>query len=411
MLPNRYPAPIAEEQFAEETKILSWTILTRLFMREAMQDDGVQGADLYRQVDLIQPPDPMDVQTREASTGHDVVAFLSIIEDALPSDLAPYLHYGLTSSDLVENANQMALRGHAQALNRRITSLTQALSRFGFYRTTRAGRTHGQLADLTSWNHQIGVQIMALNSIQRDLQVFHERRILKSPGPVGMCHVEPMRGDWVSAQMGAQIVSSTQIIPRDHQMQWACLYLRLCGVYENLALLVRLGSRSEVAEVQEGYIREGSSAMPAKKNPIDSEKVCGLARVARGYFTTLAEGVALWEDRDLSNSSMERVALPGLAATIEHMTDTLIKVFDNLILNQPQMRFNATRWATMAHIMQAHAQKKFKIGPRRASHLIAKRKPGENPLAVPQLAEDLGVDREEVRAWFREVNEIWETCW
>src|SRR5690606_41067664 len=125
-----------------------------------------------------------------------------------------------------------------------------------------------------------------------------------------------------------------------------------------------LGCRSEIDEFSEGMAanRQGSSAMPGKKNPIDSEKICGLARVARGYFASISEVSNLWEDRDLSNSSTERIAIPGLAATVEHMTNTAIGVAQGLIIHTDRIEANAADPRTTTNAQQATAQLENKIG-------------------------------------------------
>lgn len=179
---------------------------------------------------------------------------------------------------------------------------------------------------------------------------------MKSVGPVGNSTIrESLEGDYLFE------VPSFQIIPRDFLTGWASDYLRLASFLEGLANFVRLGSRSEINELREGKTgtRQGSSAMPGKENPIDSEKVVGLARIARGYHLALSEvSGSLWEERDLSNSSTERIAVPGLAATVEHMLETMLNVVVHLQINVSNMNRNARDPRCVTNLLQTQEQSK-----------------------------------------------------
>lgn len=413
-LPARYHAPAAEQIFTEQEKIFRWTNLTKAFMLEAIDHDSAlndeERRELYALVRAqVKQPSVVAVRTREQDYRHDVVAFLSLIEQYLNPEIVKYLHLGLTSSDLVENVHFAQLRHHAERMSNKAGQLRIALARWENMCTLRAGRSHGQIADLTSWSHQMHTFSVPLTELGHDFDRYHQRHILKSPGPTGKVPTDPFRGYVVASRMGAAVIPSTQVIPRDYQIRWAALYLRLACICENLALLVRAGARSEVAEVWEGTRRTGSSAMPHKRNPVESEKVCGLARVARGYFATIAEGGALWDDRDISNSSLERIAVPDLAAVTEYMVDTITDVIDNLVLDFKRMHDNASDPRTMSNMMQTTMQLHFNIGPVRASTLIREWVTYE-PFDVDLhgLADRLGVGVEAVRTWFRGTEAMWE---
>jgi adenylosuccinate lyase len=171
-------------------------------------------------------------------------------------------------------------------------------------------------------------------------------------------------------------VPSTQIVPRDYLIEWAMLYQRIALASESLALFIRCGARSEIGEFFEDVDRVGSSAMPGKRNPIDSEKVCGLARVSRGHLLTLMESYALWEDRDLSNSSAERIAVPGMAATVEHMTNTMLKVVRVLGINHTKVAQNAQDSRTRTNYNQSYIQRSEKVGPLEAALIWNERQKG-----------------------------------
>lgn len=383
-LPARYQAPAAAHAFGGENRYKRFFTITRAYMIARLivmeRDDPNINADAYREaIDMLTMPTLHQMEEREKQTGHDVVALISLIEDQCDELIKPLLHYGLTSSDLVDNGHFQALAEHMTGMLPRIAVLSDRMHKFAPQRTDRAGHTHGQIADMTSWNWQMKVHSQVFDEIYADMLTVCRDVPWKSAGPVG--HTQFTRGvdSIIVANMtmmfgyNFRIVPSTQVIPRDYQLRWAALYLRLACALENLALQVRLGSRAEIAEVREGGAEErvGSSAMPHKKNPIDSEKVCGLARVARGHFSAIAESTALWEDRDLTNSSLERVAVPDLAATVEHMLTTMGRVMERLVFDERQALLNIHAYPEVwSATMQTLAQKHFRMGPIEAGQFV-----------------------------------------
>ena len=417
---SRYPAPYASTSFHEQTKLKHWLSITKAYAYDSINKNGDQPdhikAALQREFLRLDPPLPEVIAEREKHTGHDVVAFLECLEMDLSPAAQRHLHYGLTSSDLVETAHHLMLRQHAHFMAINMHDLWRAMDRWEMQHTERAGRTHGQIADVTSWNWQLHVQQQNLRRIHRDLEREMQQHLVKSPGPTGQSPLRAGDGSTLARQMDGYVVPSTQIIPRDYQLRWASVYLRLAGALENLALQVRLAARSEVAEVREGALRIGSSSMPHKVNPIDSEKVCGLARVARGYFTTIAENVAFWEDRDISNSSVERIVIPDFAAVVEYMLFTMTVVMQNLEVDFGRMKASAEDPRTMSNLMQALLQKHFEVGPVRASRIIRERIDFAPDFFVEEAAmiddegmsADLNVDTPKIQAWWRDVYDAWE---
>lgn len=405
MIPDRYFAPSARTIFSDQRKIERWVKFTEQFALDALRNTDARGEVAMRILNMKNPT-PEAVATREGETGHDVVAFLSLLEDQLPGDVARFLHYGMTSSDLVDNAHFEALRDHSRSIDDHLTRLIDAMSQWGDRHTERAGRTHGQIAAVTSWHWQMHVNRSVFIRLQHEFGTYARHVLIKSVGPTGISAVR--HNPAIPHSTGP--TASTQVIPRDYQTEWAALYLRLAGALENLALLVRLGARSEVQEVREGAERVGSSAMPHKTNPIDSEKVCGLARVARGYVFALAECGALWEDRDLTNSAAERIACADLAATVEHMVITMTKVMRHLRVDAARMGASARKPVTSSNIMQALAQKHFNIGPVRAGRLIRDhvRFDPELKIASHKIVDEMGVTPDAVDQWIADVDFVTE---
>lgn len=364
---ERYPAPAADEVWSQESRIERLRTITDAFALARADKDGRSGA-LAAALALTPSPKPSEWAEKEREHGHEIVGFLDAYLAYVPRPLHHYFHFGLTSSDLTEYDLHRAVQRHTMSLRLRVSNLIRVMEELqSRYRDTpRAGRTHGQTAELTFFGHQIEVYSHPLDRINEAMySILGKTLPAKSPGPTGWSSY------WNENEpAGRESVPSTQIIPRDHLIEWMMLYQRLALALENLALFVRCGARSEIGELYEGAERKGSSAMPGKRNPIDSEKVCGLARVARGYFLAIMESYSLWEDRDLSNSSAERISVRGLASVVEHMTDTMIKVMSNLGVDVSRMYRNQKDPATRANQRQTDMQEKECVGPIVASRMV-----------------------------------------
>lgn len=312
---------------------------------------------------------------------HEIVGFLAAYLDRLPKSVAPYVHLGLTSSDLVEYATQSRMSAHLGLVRVGLFRLKLALRRVQETpeaHMPRAGRTHGQTAELTTIYNQLQTMVVSIDSILEDVDRFRPQ--FKHPGPTGVADIDVAE---VMDILGGILdeddfterwdhTPSTQILPRDNQIKWSNIYLRAMLLLEQLAMWVRLGSRSDVAEMSESSTGSqiGSSAMPGKSNPIRSERVCGLARLVRGNHSALCEAYTVWEDRDLSNSSTERVAMHSIAALVEHSLNTMLDVVSSLELDSERIAQNASDpRCTMSHKQMTH-QLMFKVGPIEASNSL-----------------------------------------
>lgn len=322
---ERYEDPIIADIFSEKQRIRRWRDHTQNFVQRRV-DAGAVLPDASVQVAAAKTPEPDEIRTREHVTGHDVAAFLQALDNApsLGVQGRAALHYGLTSSDLVENAHHEALYLTTQVYLTRLGTLATSLSVLAatHRRTYMLGRTHGQAAEPTTWGHRLQVfasMVRRSQSQMRDAR--HRVMVRKTPGAIGTSPIyDGFPDTWQTP--------STQVIPRDIQAFWAMACVQAVSVCEAIALEVRLLSRSEVGELREGGgARVGSSAMPHKRNPILAERICGLARVARAYLAPILETVPMHHDRDLANSSVERTAVPDLA----NLTGTLLADTTRLI--------------------------------------------------------------------------------
>ncbi len=282
----------------------------------------------------------------EKTTDHDVIAFTTNLAENI-GESARFVHYGLTSSDVVDTANALLLRESCDILIARIDSLLAVLKRraFEFKETPQIGRTHGIHAEPTSFGL---VWALWYSETQRNRQRLVKARemtaIGKISGAVGaFAHLSPEVEERVCAKLGLSAADvSTQVIQRDRYAEYLCTLAIVSSTLEKIALQVRHWQRTEVREAQEYFKpgQKGSSAMPHKRNPILSERICGMARTVRANSIVGLENVALWHERDISHSSAERIVLPDSSATLDYilakttsLLDTLIVYPENMIKN------------------------------------------------------------------------------
>ena len=290
-----------------------------------------------------------EVDERELTTNHDTAAFVDVVQSRIGMPEAAWIHYGLTSSDVVDTALCHTLTQAMDIVIREATALRDALSR----RAAESidwpitGRTHGMHAEPTTYGAKFA--LFALQ-VQRDIErATHARARIavgKLSGAVGTySNVDPEVEEFVCAALGLTPVPATQVVARDRhgEVLYACAALGTS--MELFALEVRHLARSEVGEAQEPFApgQKGSSAMPHKRNPIISERLCGLSRVLRGYLLAGLENVALWHERDISHSSVERVVLPDALQLTVYMLRKATALADELVLVPERARENLLR--------------------------------------------------------------------
>ena len=287
----------------------------------------------------------------EKTTDHDVIAFTTALAENIgPS--ARFVHYGLTSSDVVDTANALLLRDTCGLLLKRIDAFREVLKRraYEFKDTPQVGRTHGIHAEPTSFGLTFALWYdeMRRNRV-RLLKARETVAVGKISGAVGaFAHLDPEVEERVCARLGIGFAPvSTQVIQRDRYAEFLCTLAILASSLDKFALQIRHWQRTEVREAQERFKKgqKGSSAMPHKRNPILSERICGIARVVRGYSLVGLEDVALWHERDISHSSAERVVLPDSSIATDYMLAKMTSLIDGLLVYPERMleNLNATR--------------------------------------------------------------------
>lgn len=344
---ERYTLPEMGRIWSEAHKYELWTRVETAVLA-AHADAGTVPADAVGPVRAAPPPAPEAVAEVEAVTDHDVIAFLTAWADnTSPREAAAWVHFGMTSSDLLDTALALQLTEASDVLIGRAGELVVALRDHALAHTgtLRAGRTHGIHAEPDVWGHRVADFAFAVARCRDRLRRAREAvRVGKLSGPVGTySNLDPAIEERVMAELGLRPAEvATQVVMRDGIGEWMSALALLASACEAIALEIRHCQRTEVGELAEpfGAGQKGSSAMPHKRNPIRSERICGLARLTRSYVTPVVEGMALWHERDISHSSVERVALPDAAAATDYLLYLTTGLIRGLVVNADRMRAN-----------------------------------------------------------------------
>jgi adenylosuccinate lyase len=344
---ERYTLPEMGRVWSEAHKYELWCRV-ELLVLEAHARAGTVPAESVEPVRSAPPPTPAAVAAIEAVTEHDVIAFLTAWADnTAPRSAAAFVHYGMTSSDLLDTALAMQLAEATDILVAKATQLVAVLRDHALEHagTLRAGRTHGIHAEPDSWGHRVADFAFAMaRSRDRLLRAREAVAVGTLSGPVGnYSNIDPAIEAAVMPALGLRPAEvATQVVMRDGIAEWVSALALLATVCEAVALEVRHGQRTEVRELAEPFRagQKGSSSMPHKKNPIRSERIAGLARVIRGYVTPVTEGIPLWHERDISHSSVERVALPDAAIATDYVLHLTTGLMSGLTVDAARMRAN-----------------------------------------------------------------------
>lgn len=285
----------------------------------------------------------------EEQTRHDVVAFTRAVSETLGEE-RKWVHYGLTSTDVVDTANGYLIKQANEILRKDLADFLEVLRRraIEFKGTPCIGRTHGIHADITSfglkwalWYEEMKRNIERFNMAAAGVECG------KMSGAVGnFANIPPFIQDYVCEHLGINSADiSTQVLQRDRHAFYIATMAIIASTIEQMAMEVRNLQRTEVREVEEAFGKgqKGSSAMPHKRNPISSENICGCARVMRGYMATASENVALWHERDISHSSTERIVLPDATELLDYMLNRFRGILDNLTVFPENMMSNIYR--------------------------------------------------------------------
>jgi adenylosuccinate lyase len=288
------------------------------------------------------------VEAREAVTRHDTAAFVDVVQEAIGAPEGSWIHYGLTSSDVVDTALCATLAEAMDLVTHATAELRDALTRRAVETIDWPiiGRTHGVHAEPTTYGAKFA--LFALQ-VDRDLERARRARVAiavgKLSGAVGTySNIDPGVESYVCERLGLTPVPSTQVVARDRHAEVLYACASIGTSIEAFALEVRHLARSEVGEAEEPFApgQKGSSAMPHKRNPVLAERLCGLARVLRGYLHAGLEDVALWHERDISHSSVERIVLPDALCLCVYVARQATALADGLVLHPGRALENLT---------------------------------------------------------------------
>ena len=282
----------------------------------------------------------------EETTRHDVIAFLTAVEEKVGPD-SRFIHLGCTSSDIVDTANALLLVQAGKLILKDIDMLLESLKKLAYKwkGTLCIGRTHGIHAEPTSFGLKMaGFYAEFMRHKQRFADALENVRVGKLSGAVGTYAFLPPEIEAKTLErLGLKVdPHSTQIIQRDRHAQYFTALAIMAGGIERLCVELRHLQRTEVSEVEEGFTKgqKGSSAMPHKKNPISAENMTGLSRLIRSNSVAAMENQALWHERDISHSSVERVIMPDSTILADYILQRLAKLLDNLVVKPERMLKN-----------------------------------------------------------------------
>jgi len=347
---DRYTRPEMGRIWSEENKYRQW-LEVELATAEALAETGEVPNEAARLLREHAGFTVARIQEVEREVRHDVVAFTTVVAESMAAaghpEASRWLHYGLTSNDVVDTAQALMLRSASEIISKGINRLSEKLKAraFEFKHTIQIGRTHGVHAEPITFGLKLA---LFYDEIHRNLTRFcaaaEELRIGKISGAVGTFgHIGPEAEERICRRLGlrpARIAS--QVISRDRHANYVSALALIAAALEKIALEIRHLQRTEVREAEEPFSagQKGSSAMPHKRNPVTSEQICGLARVVRANAQAAFENVALWHERDISHSSVERIILPDSTILVDYMLSKTEWLIGGLRVNPARMQKN-----------------------------------------------------------------------
>ncbi|MFD2831442.1 adenylosuccinate lyase [Corticicoccus populi] len=342
---SRYSREEMTQIWTEENRFKAW-LEVEILAAEAWAELGFIPMD---EVKKIRPNAKIDVdriKEIELETRHDVVAFTRQVSETLGEE-KKWVHYGLTSTDVVDTAQSYMVKQANDIIERDIERFIEILgNKAREHKTTlMMGRTHGVHAEPTSFGIKMALWYTEMKrNLERFKQVRKEIEVGKMSGAVGtFANIPPEVEEYVCEHLGLGYAEvSTQTLQRDRHAHYISVLALIATSVEKFAVEIRGLQKTETREVEEAFGKgqKGSSAMPHKRNPIGSENVTGLARVIRGYVTTAYENVPLWHERDISHSSAERIMLPDVTIALNYMVNRFAGIVDNLTVFKDNMKAN-----------------------------------------------------------------------
>ncbi len=380
---ERYSIPEIRDIFKEENKYKKWVEIELTHLR-VLEEEGLIPPGSYSEVaEKVKDIDYVEFAKRakeiEKEVDHDVIAFLMALEERV-GDKGRYLHFGLTSSDVVDTASALILKEALEKVIKELDSLIEEVKKkaveYKYFPIM--GRTHGVFAEPTSLGLKFLYFYSELLRARSRLEVaLNEISVGKISGAVGnYVYLSPDIEEKILKRLNLKPERvSTQIVPRDRHAFMMSQIAILASSLERFATEIRLLQRTEVNEIMEPFGRgqRGSSAMPHKRNPIKSERVCGLARLLRGYLIPALENIPLWHERDISHSSNERYIFEDALCTLFYVIRLMKGIVEGLVVNREKIEENLRKYGDF-YYSQALLLALVKKGlPRKDAYEIVKR--------------------------------------
>ena len=342
---KRYSPAEMSAVWSEENKFRIW-LEVEIAAMESQAELGRVPLEAVQEVKAKAKFDVDRIEEIERTVKHDVIAFLTNVSENV-GPAARFVHLGMTSSDVLDTASAIQLKQAGEIILKDITDLQKMIGELSvkYKDTPMIGRTHGIHAEpvtfglkLAIWFDELGRDVSRLKSANEEISV------AKISGAVGTySHISPEVEKYVAAKFGLKpSIASTQVIQRDRHAQFMTTLAVIAGTLEKIALEVRHLQRTEVLEAEEPFTRgqKGSSAMPHKRNPVNAERICGMARLVRSYAMSALENQALWHERDISHSSVERVIFPDATLGLDFMLKESQKIFKSFVVYPEKMQKN-----------------------------------------------------------------------
>ncbi|NMC26763.1 MAG: adenylosuccinate lyase [Syntrophomonadaceae bacterium] len=342
---ERYTLPAMGAIWSEQTKLDNW-LKIEIAACEAWAQLGKIPADAVKEIQERARFDVLRIQEIEAEVHHDVIAFLTNVGENV-GDASKYIHLGMTSSDILDTGLAMQMRDATDLILAKLEKLRAIVSTIAIKHkyTLTIGRTHGVHGEPTTFGLKMAIWFTELN---RDIERLRQAREVIACGAISgavgnFAHLHPQVEEYVCEKMGLNCCPvSTQVIQRDRHAQLMTTLAVVASSVEKMATEIRNLQRTEILEVEEPFQKgqKGSSAMPHKRNPMMSERVAGLSRVVRGNALAALENVALWHERDLTHSSVERVIIPDSCILLDYMLQKFIAIMEGLVVYEDNMARN-----------------------------------------------------------------------
>jgi len=341
----RYTRPAMGAIWNEENKYQMW-LAVETAASDTLAEDGIVPLEAAKAIRERGAIDVVRIQQIESEVKHDVIAFTTAVAEKIGPE-SRWLHYGLTSNDIVDTAQALQIKAASEIIASQLNRLAAVLKKraLEFKHTPTVGRTHGIHAEPTTF----GLKLLNWYAeTQRNIERFHAAaegiRVGKLSGAVGTFgHLKPEHEERICAKLGLEPAPvATQVIQRDRHAHYISTLAIITSTLDKIATEVRHLQRTEVREAEEFFSekQKGSSAMPHKRNPITSEQISGLARVVRANAQAAYENIALWHERDISHSSVERVIFPDSTILTDYLLEKTANLVENLLVYPARMLKN-----------------------------------------------------------------------